>query len=79
MSRKKPTNDIEYYLEKQINMLVNKQLKKMNINSIIMGVLNQQSQYGLQNLGNNGSFDNSHSQIINLLAAQIQKAILRNL
>ena len=78
MPRKKSTN-VEHYIEKQINMLLEKQLKKMNINSMIMGMLNQRSQRGFQGLGNHGSFNNSDNQIINMLAAQVQKAILRNL
>lgn len=79
MPRKKSTNDIEHYIEHQINIMIEKQLKKININSIIMGMLTQQNQRDLQGLRNIGSFNNSQNQIINMLAAQVQKAILRNL
>jgi hypothetical protein len=89
MPNKKLNSRLEHNIEKQVIALVEKQLKKANINNMIMSLINRHHQNSLKNfgklfMGNNWgwgqeNFSNSNNQIINILSSQLQRAIFRNL
>ena len=80
MYKKQRSKDIEYELERSINNMIERKMRKANsdLNSLILGASNKMHSNNVSDFSAD-AFGQSSGQMLSSLASMIQKNILRNL
>ena len=80
MYKKQRSKDIEYELERSINNMIERKMRKANsdLNSLILGASNKMHSKSISEFSAD-AFGASSGQMFSSLASVIQKNILRNL